>query len=229
MIEIIRDQVVYNSGSNLEVACIYRNTTGVINKDFGGTKLHSDGGIKGAKERSRQEAVLRMIENARRTAKEQEIANKVPSNTIVWLHNGSRFSLRNRRRVKTSRKLDGKIRSVLSIKSAILADSGNYSCVRGPLPSYQDTKKSPINQTVITTSYVSDTVRIVVVNGEHSAAIYNKKGTVSLEADLDVHQNLQASGAKTWIQNVNGFLSLTHSTAQLHIIIALFCWTLYWR
>ena len=36
------------------------------------------------------------------------------------------------------------------------------------------------DQTVLTTNYVSDTVRLVVVNGEHSAAIYNKEGTVAI-------------------------------------------------
>ena len=202
MIEIIRDQVVYNSGSNLEVACIYRNSTGVsTNSDFGSSESFPKDDIQ----RRRQEAVLRMIENARRTAKEQDIANKVPINTIIWLHNGSIFSLRNRRRVKTSRKYNDEIHSTLSIKSAILSDSGNYSCVLGPLPSTLATKKSPINQTDLTTNYVSDTVRLVVVNGEHSAAIYNKEGTVAIEAELDLHQNLQASGDMN-IRSANQYL-----------------------
>ena len=225
MIEIIRDQVVYNSGSNLEVACIYRNSTGVTGKIFGGTQSHLDEQLKDEKERRRQEAVLRMIENARRTAKEQEMANKVPTNTIIWLHNGSRFSLRNRRRVKTSRKHDGEIRSVLSIKSAILSDSGNYSCVLGPLSPHQDTRKSPINQTILTTKYVSDTVRLVVVNGEHSAAIYNKEGTVALEAELDLHQNLQTSGADICIRKLNVFSS---QITQIHFGVVLLIWKTCW-
>ena len=204
MIEIIKDQVVYNSGSNLEVACIYRNSTGVsTNSNFGSSQtLPMDD-----TQRRRQEAVLRMIENARRTAKEQDMANKVPTNTIIWLHNGSIFSLRNRRRVKTSRKYNDEIHSILSIKSAILSDSGNYSCVLGPLPSNIGTKKSPINQTILNTNYVSDTVRLVVVNGEHSAAIYNKEGTVAIEAELDLHQNFQASG-ESKCSSVNQFLMI---------------------
>ena len=107
MIEIIRDQgAVYNSGSNLEVSCIYRNSTGVsTNSNFGDSKSSPKDDI----ERRRQEAVLRMIENARRTAKERDIDNKVPPNTIIWLHNGSIFSLRNRRRVKTNRKYNDEI------------------------------------------------------------------------------------------------------------------------
>ena len=192
MIEIIHDQVVYNSGSNLEVSCIYRNSTGVANTRFGNDYTHPED-----EQQRKQDAVLRMIEESRRTAKERETANKVPSNTIIWLHNGSVFSLRNRRRVKNNRRHSGEIHSVLSIKSAILADSGNYSCVLGPLLPHQDTRKSPINQTVLTTKYVSDTVRLVVVNGEHSAAIYNKEGTGGLKKELGFDQNLHTNSAPT--------------------------------
>ena len=209
MIEIIHDQVVYNSGSNLEVSCIYRNSTGVANTRFGNDYTHPED-----EQQRRQDAVLRMIINARRTAKERETANKVPSNTIIWLHNGSVFSLRNRRRVKNNRRHSGEIHSVLSIKSAILADSGNYSCVLGPLLPHQDTRKSPINQTVLTTKYVSDTVRLVVVNGEHSAAIYNKEGTSGQETELDLHQNLQTSSAFDFQFCVN------HSILVLSLIVS---------
>ena len=60
MIEIIRDQVVYNSGSNLEVACIYRNSTGVsTSSNFGSSESFPKDDIQ----RRREEAVLRMIEN----------------------------------------------------------------------------------------------------------------------------------------------------------------------
>ena len=219
MIEIIRDQVVYNSGSNLEVACIYRNSTGVINPHFGEAHRNKNNYEKDDKQRRRDQAVLRMIENARRTSKEREAANKVAANTIFWLHNGSIFSLRNRRRVKTIRKHNGEIHSVLSIKSAILSDSGNYSCVRGPLPPHQDTRKSPINQTQLATKYISDTVRLVVVNGEHSAAIYNKEGTVGLEVDLDVHQNLQTSSASK--QNLTIYYFSSNMSLILPIQLAI--------
>ena len=221
MIEIIHDQVVYNSGSNLEVSCIYRNSTGVANTLFGNSHSHTDD-----EQQRRQDAVLRMIENARRTAKEREHANKVPSNTIIWLHNGSIFSLRNRRRVKNHRKHNGDIHSVLSIKSAILSDSGNYSCVRGPLLAHQDTRKSPINKTILATKYVSDTVRLVVVNGEHSAAIYNKEGTNGLETELDFHQNLHTSSAlsfQLFVNNVviilSAILSILPKTTRWNISI----------
>ena len=228
MIEIIRDQVVYNSGSNLEVACIYRNSTGVNNKSFGGSNSHFNSQFRDEKERRRQEAVLRMIENARRTAREQDIANKVPMNTIIWLHDGSQFSLRNRRRVKTSRKHDGEIRSVLSIKSTILSDSGNYSCVLGPLPSHLDTRKSPINETILSTKYVSDTVRLVVVNGEHSAAIYNKEGTVALEAELDLQQNLQTSAADILIKIPYGVIWYSYQIFLIHFNFATLFWKTCW-
>jgi hypothetical protein len=49
--------------------------------------------------------------------------------------------------VKTVRKSDGHILSVLSIKSAILDDGGNYSCL-------------------IAESNHSDTVRLIVVDGK---------------------------------------------------------------
>ena len=55
--------------------------------------------------------------------------------------------------MKTVRKSDGHVLSVLSIKSAIVDDSGNYSCV------HAETNHS-------------DTIRLIVVDGEHSAAIY---------------------------------------------------------
>jgi len=182
----------------------------VANTLFGNALSQSDD-----EQQRRQDAVLRMIENARRTAKERETANKVPSNTIIWLHNGSIFSLRNRRRVKNNRKHNGEIHSVLSIKSAILSDSGNYSCVLGPLLAHQDTRKSPINETILATKYVSDTVRLVVVNGEHSAAIYNKEGTGGLETELDFHQNLHTSSALTFQ------LILNHTVLIMSVIVSI--------
>lgn len=136
MIEIVRDQVVYNAGSHLEVACIYKNTTG--------SKASQD-----SAEVRKVDEVQRILEVSRQGGRFNQ---DVPEDTILWLHNGNRFSHRNRRRVKTIRKMDH-ILSILSIKSAILEDSGNYSCV-------------------LASTNHSDTVRLTVVNGEHSAAIY---------------------------------------------------------
>jgi len=151
MIQIIRDQVVYNAGSNLEVACVYRNRTlgdaaGDVISGIRGFSGNRNGGQspRHRLERKNPYDVLRMIENSR--------LGQVPKDTIVWLHNGKRFSHHNRRRVKISRQSDH-ILSRLTIKSAILQDSGNYSCL---LPQTNH----------------SDTVRLVVVDGEHSAAIY---------------------------------------------------------
>eukprot|EP00094_Tigriopus_californicus_P009616 TCALIF_09271-PA protein Name:"Protein of unknown function" AED:0.11 eAED:0.11 QI:0/0.66/0.25/0.75/1/1/4/0/212 len=136
MIEIVRDQVVYNAGSHLEVACVYKNTTG-------------SKASKESAEVRKVDEVQRILEVSRQGGRFNQ---DVPEDTILWLHNGNRFSHRNRRRVKTIRKTDH-ILSVLSIKSAILEDSGNYSCV-------------------LASTNHSDTVRLTVVNGEHSAAIY---------------------------------------------------------
>jgi hypothetical protein len=76
MIEIVRDQVVYNAGSHLDVDCVYRNTTG-SKKDDGGTLA------KGA---------------ASSFFRPREVEEDVPEGTITWLHNGGTFSHRNRRR-----------------------------------------------------------------------------------------------------------------------------------
>ena len=62
----------------------------------------------------------------------------------VWLFSFSR--------VKISRQVEGHILSRLTIKSAIIEDSGNYTCV---LPA---------------TNY-SDTVRLVVVSGERETPL----------------------------------------------------------
>ena len=86
MISIVRDQVVYNAGSNLEVVCLYRNSTGGKDgaSDNGGGPDHLD-------ERSKE--VLRQIQQSK-----QGFPVEVPEDTVVWLHNGKRFSHRNRRR-----------------------------------------------------------------------------------------------------------------------------------
>lgn len=87
MVEIVRDQVVYNAGSHLEVACVYRNTTGAA-PDMGNSEDSEDkpvisGGLA---------EILRQLEAGRIRP------DDVPAGTIVWLHNGKRFSHRNRRR-----------------------------------------------------------------------------------------------------------------------------------
>lgn len=82
MIEIVRDQVVYNAGSHLEVACIYKNTTG--------SKASQD-----SAEVRKVDEVQRILEVSRQGGRFNQ---DVPEDTILWLHNGNRFSHRNRRR-----------------------------------------------------------------------------------------------------------------------------------
>ncbi|CAB4065191.1 unnamed protein product [Lepeophtheirus salmonis] len=133
MIKIVRDQIVYNAGSNIEVSCLFRNMTEKPNR--------------------KKDALELMKESAL-------VGTKIPPNVIIWKYNNKTFSQRNRRRVKTVY-MRGYVESKLSIKSAIIQDSGNYSCIL---------KKSPHNY---------DTLRITVVDGEHSAAIYkNSKKTL---------------------------------------------------
>ena len=101
MIEIVRDQVVYNAGSNLEVACIYKNTTGseVHKPSTWGTSAGSTSSSKGSSSssppRMSELDVIRILE-ASKNNRRQEL--DVPKNTILWMHNGKRFSHRNRRR-----------------------------------------------------------------------------------------------------------------------------------
>ena len=101
MIEIVRDQVVYNAGSNLEVACIYKNTTGSASKGHWNnnnkhkTSKDGKGGSGGGETASRMSEmdVIRILE----ASKKHDDA-EVPKNTILWMHNDKRFSHRNRRR-----------------------------------------------------------------------------------------------------------------------------------
>ncbi len=80
MIEISRKQMVYNAGSHLEVSCSYRNTT---NKNEEENK-------------DKDSEVQRVLDAARRRGR--YFPRDVPEDTIVWTHDGSRFSHRNRRR-----------------------------------------------------------------------------------------------------------------------------------
>ncbi len=80
MIEIVKDQVVYNAGSHLDIDCVFRNTTG--KRKLGGTKADS--------EASRSPAFNFMTP--------VEVEEPVAPGTIAWLHNGEKFSHRNRRR-----------------------------------------------------------------------------------------------------------------------------------
>ncbi len=87
MIEISRDQMVYNAGSHLEVSCAYRNTTG------GGV---DGGGVASSSSSSSSPSeVQRVLEAARRRSR---FPAEVPPDTIVWRHDGKSFSHRNRRR-----------------------------------------------------------------------------------------------------------------------------------
>lgn len=52
---------------------------------------------------------------------------QLDSGVLQWRHNNKTFSLRNRRRVRAFWNGESVV-SILSIKSAILEDSGNYSC-----------------------------------------------------------------------------------------------------
>ena len=95
MIEIVRDQVVYNAGSHLEVACIYKNTTGrdasARRKNAGNSKSEADGDVR---PRLVEDEVRRILEASRNGYREEP----VPEDAILWLHNGETFSHRNRRR-----------------------------------------------------------------------------------------------------------------------------------
>ena len=81
MIEIIREQMVYIAGSNLEVGCVYKNATSVPRGRQDPDSPHAN------------EHVQRLLE-ATRLLHQPEL----PEDTIVWFHNGLRFSHRNRRR-----------------------------------------------------------------------------------------------------------------------------------
>ena len=90
MISIVREQVVYNAGSHLDVKCVYRNRTA---NNGGG----SDGyGREGGKPSDRE--MLRLLEASRNPQFYLGDEASVPEDTIVWTHDGERFSHRNRRR-----------------------------------------------------------------------------------------------------------------------------------
>jgi len=84
MIEIIREQMVYIAGSNLEVSCVYKNATSVPRNL---ASLNSDDTPQA------NEHVTKLLE-ATRLLNQPE----VPDDTMIWFHNGLRFSHRNRRR-----------------------------------------------------------------------------------------------------------------------------------
>ena len=81
MIEIIREQMVYIAGSNLEVSCVYKNATSVPRN------------LDGDDSPQANEHVQRLLE-ATRLLHQPEL----PEDTIIWNHNALRFSHRNRRR-----------------------------------------------------------------------------------------------------------------------------------
>ena len=83
MIQIVRQQMVYIAGSNLEVSCIYKNAT---------ISASSAASAK-AKQPRLDEHIHRILEASRR-----ENEPDLPEDTVIWLHNGKRFSHRNRRR-----------------------------------------------------------------------------------------------------------------------------------
>ena len=94
MIEIVRDQVVYNAGSHLEVACIYKNTTGRDASAAGKSAGNSNDEDGGSRPRLVEDEVRRILEASRNGYREEP----VPEDAILWLHNGETFSHRNRRR-----------------------------------------------------------------------------------------------------------------------------------
>jgi hypothetical protein len=74
-------QMVYIAGSNLEVGCVYKNATSVPRNRHDPDSPHAN------------EHVQRLLE-ATKLLHQPEL----PEDTIVWYHNGLRFSHRNRRR-----------------------------------------------------------------------------------------------------------------------------------
>ena len=93
MVQITKDQVVYNAGSNLEVSCVYQNTT--ITGWLGGSGPGGKAASAKTPEERRRLDVLRIIQNSR--------LGEVHKDALVWLHNGKKFSHRNRRRYIYSR------------------------------------------------------------------------------------------------------------------------------
>ncbi len=85
MIEIIQEQMVYISGSNLEVSCIYKNAT-IVPRNL--ASLNNDDTPEA------NEHVVKLLESTRLLHQPD-----VPNDMMVWYHNGVRFSHRNRRRL----------------------------------------------------------------------------------------------------------------------------------
>lgn len=115
--------LVYSAGSYLSMECLYLNTSRA--------PLHP------------ATTPHPLFPANRRTA--------LPPDVLQWRLNNRTFSLRNRKRVHAYRQ-SGAVVSVLSIKSAIIEDAGNYSC---HLPHSDE----------------SITVALQILKGEHSSEL----------------------------------------------------------
>ena len=98
MIKIVREQVVYNAGSHLDVKCIYRNSTDDRGGSAGGSGIRGGSGWDGQGGSPSQREVLRLLQASRDPSYFLGEEEAVSEDTIVWLHDGERFSHRNRRR-----------------------------------------------------------------------------------------------------------------------------------
>lgn len=115
--------MVYSAGSYLNMECHYRNTT------------------KGAPTTTTTPHPLFPV----------QYNQPLPTGALKWQHNNRTFSLRNRKRVRAYW-TGNTVVSVLSIKSAITEDSGNYTCK-------------------IPRTNISATANLSILKGEHSSEL----------------------------------------------------------
>jgi len=128
--------LVYSAGSYLTIECVYQNSSKAI--------LHT----------TTQHPLF-----------PTDTKIPLPQDVLTWTFNNRTFSLQNRKRVHVFW-TGGKVVSLLSIKSAITEDTGNYTCT---LPTTGD----------------KVTASLMILKGEHSSEL---RPDTLLASDNEAHQ-----------------------------------------